>query len=486
MAHPPLRAVARPPALALGALALAVALAGTLAPDASGRTGLPWLAQGLAEVAAAALCAAVALGASGPSRRFWALIACWMGLYGAASLTLAVGLVAGWGTAETGGLDVLWVPTYLPLVAALLVLYRALLRRWEWGGVLESVAMSCAVGLFVWDLIIAPLGPAGRGLLGNAAGLAVFAGLDLFCLFLALWLVLRRGLRPRWLAALAGALLAQAGSDVLYLRASALGEAPGAWGASSLCIVSAALVAAMATRRLAGERARSAGPPGRPSFWAQMLPLPVCFAAGVMAVMRPGERHLGALALLALMLLMGRLVVAARRAERLALENARLARTDPLTGAANRRVLDEELGRAVSLAERSGRPVAVVAVDLDRFKAVNDRLGHAGGDRLLVAVADAMRGCLRASDRLFRVGGDEFLVVAPGSGTGDALMLAERLVDAVADAGGRWAGGAEAGASAGVAAYPEDAPDAADLLREADRALYAAKAAGSGRARAAS
>jgi two-component system, cell cycle response regulator len=471
---------------ALAGLAVLVALVGSLAPGVAETVELPWLAQGAADVAAGALCVAVARRTSGASRCFWSLVAAWMWLYGAAALTFGLGLLAGWGAPAAGDLDALWVPAYLPLVAALLVLYRALLGRWAWGGLLESFAISCAVGLFAWDMIVVPLGPAERGLLENAAGLAVFAGLDLFCVFLAVWLVVRRGLRPRWIAALLGALLAQALSDVLYLRASAIGEVPGAWSASSLAVLSAALVAAMAARRLAGERALGQGPLGRRAFWAQMLPLPVCFAAGVMAVMRPGERHLGLLALVALMLLMGRLVIAARRTEHLALENARLARTDPLTGAENRRVLDEELERALSLAERSGRPVAVVAIDLDRFKAVNDHLGHAAGDRLLIVAAEAMRSCLRASDRLYRVGGDEFLVLAPDSGAGDALMLAERLVEAIAEVGEQWATGLDLGASAGVAAYPEDAPGTAPLLQSADRALYAAKAAGSGRARTAS
>jgi diguanylate cyclase (GGDEF)-like protein len=480
------RGTARSLTLVLAALAALVALVGPLAPGVADAVRLPWLAQGLADVVAGALCVAVARRASGPSRAFWTLVATWMGLYGAAALTFAIGLLAGWGAPAAGDLDALWVPSYAPLVAALLVFYRGSLGRWEWGGLLESFAISCAIGLFVWDGIIVPLGSAERGLLEAAPGLAIFAGLDLFCVFLVVWLVLRRGARPRWGLALLGALVAQATSDLLYLNASATGGASGAWTASCLAVVSATLVAAMASRRLAGERAIGDGPAGRPAFWTQMLPLPVCFAAGVMAVMRPGERHLGVLALVALMLLMSRLVVAARRTERLAMENARLARIDPLTGADNRRVLDEELGRAVSLAARTGRPVAVVAIDLDRFKGVNDRLGHQRGDRLLVAVADAMRGCLRASDRLYRVGGDEFLVLAPDSGTGDALVLAERLVAAVADAGERWAPGLEVGASAGVAAYPEDATGTTTLLRDADRALYAAKAEGAGRARAAS
>jgi diguanylate cyclase (GGDEF)-like protein len=469
-------------AAALVALAALLALTAGLAPEAAEATQLLFLAQGVAELAAAAVCGAIAVRARGRSRWFWSLVAAWMGLYGAAALTFGIGTLAGWGAPARGDLDALWVPGYAPLVAALLVLHRELVGRRGWGGVLESLAIACALGLFVWEGLVAPVGPSAEGLLSQSAGLAAFAAIDLFCVCLVTWLIVRNGLRPRWMAALLGAVVAQALSDMLYLRASALGEAGSLRASSCLAVVTAALVAVMAARRLTGDRARVHGPLPTAPFWTQMLPLPVCFAAGVTAVLRPGERHLGVLALLALVAVMARLVVSARRAEHLARENARLARTDPLTGADNRRVLVEELGRAVSHADRSGAPLAAVALDLDRFKEVNDRLGHAMGDRLLVVAAELMHARLRASDRLFRLGGDEFLVLAPGSASGDALVLAERLVAAVADAGEALVPEVGVTASAGVAVYPGDAGGSEALLRRADDALYAAKGAGAGRA----
>jgi diguanylate cyclase (GGDEF)-like protein len=468
-------------AAAVAALAAALALTAGLAPDAAG-AAQPFLAQGVAELAAGAVCAAIAVRARGASRWFWSFVAAWMGLYGSAALTFGIGTLAGWGAPAGGGLDGLWVPAYVPLVAALLVLHRELVGRRGWGGVLESLAIACALGLFVWEGIVVPVGPSAHGLLSDQAGVAAFAAIDLFCVCLVTWLIVRNALRPRWIAALLGAVLAQALSDVLYLRASALGEEGSLWASSCLAVVTAALVAAMAARRLTGDRARAQGRAAAAPFWTQMLPLPVCFAAGVMAVLRPGDRHLGVLALLALVAVMARLVAVARRTEHLARENARLARTDPLTGADNRRVLAEELERAVSHADRSGAPLAALALDLDRFKEVNDRHGHAMGDRLLVVAAEVMRGRLRGADRLFRLGGDEFLVLAPGSAPGDALALAERLVAAVADAGAALVPEVGVTASAGVAVYPHDAAGSQALLRRADDALYAAKGAGAGRA----
>jgi diguanylate cyclase (GGDEF)-like protein len=146
-----------------------------------------------------------------------------------------------------------------------------------------------------------------------------------------------------------------------------------------------------------------------------------------------------------------------------------LARTDALTGVANRRAGEEALDRALALADRRDAPLSVVMLDLDHFKAYNDRRGHGAGDLLLQRTARAWRHELRASDLLARWGGEEFLAVLPDCSLADAaVVVAERLRAAVP---------APATCSAGVArrapAEPRD-----DLLRRADRALYAAKGEG--------
>jgi diguanylate cyclase (GGDEF)-like protein len=143
------------------------------------------------------------------------------------------------------------------------------------------------------------------------------------------------------------------------------------------------------------------------------------------------------------------------------------AREDQLTGLRNHREFQDE----VEAAEHSGAPFAVVVFDLDRFKLVNDRDGHAAGDRLLRAAGAAIAGACRATDIAFRVGGDEFALLLPGASHGDAEEIGERASEAVA------AISAEASASYGVAAYPLDGTDRSDLLDFADRAMYAMKGA---------
>lgn len=169
-----------------------------------------------------------------------------------------------------------------------------------------------------------------------------------------------------------------------------------------------------------------------------------------------------------------------RENERLRSEVERLraeALTDPLTGLANRRNLDERLAAELSRAVRYGQPLAVICVDVDDFKRVNDTWGHAKGDEVLVWVGRFLRSQIRAHDIAGRIGGDEFVVVLPATDHHGAEAVAERLRRALADltAGARAAGQSHAVAlSIGVAALvPGDAGMTGDqLLRAADEAMY--------------
>jgi diguanylate cyclase len=155
---------------------------------------------------------------------------------------------------------------------------------------------------------------------------------------------------------------------------------------------------------------------------------------------------------------------------------AGLAYRDPLTDLANRRGLYDALERAMKHADRHQRPLSVLLFDLDRFKTVNDRLGHDVGDRVLRGVAAAVTRVLRAGDTLGRWGGEEFLVVAPDTDPDAALVLAERLRAAVADVPVPHAE-VNVTASVGVTEHvPGESYD--DLLVRVDGSLYAAKAGG--------
>jgi diguanylate cyclase (GGDEF)-like protein len=157
---------------------------------------------------------------------------------------------------------------------------------------------------------------------------------------------------------------------------------------------------------------------------------------------------------------------------------AALARRDPLTGLANRRAFEEALAREVARAARDGAPLAVIALDVDHFKRVNDAYGHATGDAVLVEVAARAAQALRAGDLLARVGGEEFAALLPGASLEAAAEAAERvrarIVALPIAAGGAFLA---VTLSAGLAALAEGEEGAA-LLARADERLYAAKRAG--------
>jgi len=160
------------------------------------------------------------------------------------------------------------------------------------------------------------------------------------------------------------------------------------------------------------------------------------------------------------------------------------ALTDTLTGLPNRRSLLEQLPNAMARARRTGVPLAVLFLDLDGFKAVNDTFGHEVGDGLLQAVAERLKTCLRETDAVFRLAGDEFTAVVEGQfgGTRDAEQLAQKLIHLISEPVLIGSATVQVGVSIGIAVYGRDDPrNATQLLREADSRMYEAKQAGKGR-----
>ncbi|MGD8589695.1 MAG: EAL domain-containing protein [Chromatiales bacterium] len=160
----------------------------------------------------------------------------------------------------------------------------------------------------------------------------------------------------------------------------------------------------------------------------------------------------------------------------------RLAHYDPLTGFPNRLLLMSRIDRAVMHAQRYQSRVAVLYIDLDRFKTVNDSLGHPAGDELLTAVARRLSERLRAEDTLGRLGGDELLVVLEElNEPRGAAQVARDILTAMTEP--FFLSGGQAiymGASIGISLYPDDSSDASELIRNADTAMYQAKAQGRG------
>ena len=150
------------------------------------------------------------------------------------------------------------------------------------------------------------------------------------------------------------------------------------------------------------------------------------------------------------------------------------ANHDPLTGLANRRRLFHDLPLAMTHAARVGGKLALLYVDLDGFKSVNDQGGHEAGDRVLRDVARVMQQGLRQADLVARVGGDEFVVLLPGCDGAGARRVATDLRSRL-HAASPLAGSFRVDASVGIACFPDDARDAESLLAHADRQMYATR-----------
>jgi len=170
------------------------------------------------------------------------------------------------------------------------------------------------------------------------------------------------------------------------------------------------------------------------------------------------------------------IVAVERKRHRTRLET--LARTDALTGLANRIALEDRLDQEIHRSNRHERRFALLYIDLDGFKAINDTAGHAAGDRVLVDVARTLEGCCRRVDLVARCGGDEFVVLlSEVSDEKGAYGVAEKMLVGIQALS--W-DGRTVGASIGLALWPDHASDSAGLMRIADEAMYAVKKAGKG------
>lgn len=158
-----------------------------------------------------------------------------------------------------------------------------------------------------------------------------------------------------------------------------------------------------------------------------------------------------------------------------------LAFHDSLTGLANRALLADRLNYAIALSERGEGPLAVIVIDLDRFKNVNDSFGHDQGDELLQIVAARLQSIARETDTVARLGGDEFVIILQNSGQAeDVAAIAVHIIDAIAMPIVLGGLSLRVGASIGIAVFPGDGQNASSLLKNADTAMYAVKADGKG------
>jgi len=163
---------------------------------------------------------------------------------------------------------------------------------------------------------------------------------------------------------------------------------------------------------------------------------------------------------------------------------SRLAQHDALTGLPNRLLLDDRLTEAIAMSRRHGKPLAVLFLDVDGFKAVNDALGHAAGDGVLQEIAKQLSKTLRESDTISRYSGDEFVIVLSEIANGDhAAIVAKKLLKVIAGPHRIGTQDVRVTASIGMALYPDHGQNAETLIANADAAMYGAKREGHGQER---
>jgi diguanylate cyclase (GGDEF)-like protein len=370
--------------------------------------------------------------------------------------------------------DLFYLAAY-PMIAVvalgLLHLRGARLQPSAWldGAVTALGVTACAVTFLIdpsLDL---------SGLEASAATLT-YPVADVLLLALVTAVIAVVGLQgDRGLLLLAGAMVCKLGGDVLLTRAEAQdGYVVG--GPVDLAWVAATLLGATGAHLARGRRDVDRAESTRsPTGWrALALPLTCTVASLVVLGLEWGDgaASVGEVAALGCLgMSLARTTVTFLEIRSLQ-EVRRQAATDDLTGLPNRRALLERLDRTLA----AGQPVALLLLDLDGFKAVNDGLGHQAGDQLLRELGGRIRPALRPSDLLARLGGDEFAVLLPGADGTAAEECAERIHRLVCRPVPLAGSSVQVGASIGIAEAPRDAADVTDLLRCADAAMYEAKA----------
>ena len=375
--------------------------------------------------------------------------------------------------------DVLWTLPYPLYYAGVVLLIRRRVRRFLKSWWLDGVIAVLAVSAVATALIFEPL----RALTGgDPAVVAVtlaypVADLVLIAVLTAVFAV--TGWRPgRTWTVLAVGLLLNSAADVAYTWQSSAGTYTEGGPIDVLFVVAALSVSAAPWHsaasakqlRLQGWRAIAA-PLGCGALMLGLLASDYVRELGPVA---------GGLAIAALAAVLLRTGLTFR--ENLALaDSRRLAATDELTGLANRRGFYARADAALARAHAQHLPTALMLLDLDRFKELNDTLGHQAGDELLSRFADRLARAVPEAQVLGRLGGDEFvLLLSPGSGAAEALAAADRLNTVLEEPVELDGLLAHVSAAIGIAVSPEHGRERSDLLRRADVAMYRAKERGSG------
>jgi diguanylate cyclase len=439
----------------------------------------------LAALAAAAAGTYAARTRTGMVRRGWVLLATGSAVWAAGQLSWALRQLAGGEQVPNDALTSGLVIASAALgVAGLLALPVHRLERGDLPRLaLDVLLVGAALSVACWALIIGPtLAEDGGRELVREYGIS-YSVAAVLTLAVTVLVAARAG--GRWLvpvllvcAGLALRALGRLGAVGLVLR-----DDYASGGVLDLCwIVGFLLLAAAALWppevAVAGARVAPAGVAERTTRARVLLPyLPAAVALVAAAVAGPGLRGTGLVvgSLTVLLLLLARQVVTALDNAAFAAEETRMAYSDPLTRLGNRALLSAEIARAQRDA-RGGDRLSLLLLDLDGFKAVNDSLGHAAGDRLLVRLSERLAATVGPHDVVARLGGDEFAVLVDAPAPGAGLRTARRLLEALS-APVEFAG-RTVRVTASIGVVEQFGGEAGDVLRDADVAMYAAKSAG--------
>jgi diguanylate cyclase len=372
--------------------------------------------------------------------------------------------------------DYAWTTFYPLCIVGLILLVRSRVERLTANLALDGLIAGLCVGAIGAAYVLPPI--AAEALDGGLASATVtlfFPITDMILIAIVVWAMAQTGWRPGWgLGAVGVSIAAIAATDGYSYYLLATSDYINATVWDSVTPLAMLTVGWCALRPSPGQRPVTFG-------WGAMLFVPSLFALAATALLvvnRYGQVNEAAvwLAAATLVAVMARAALTFRENVELA-ESRVHAITDQLTGLANRRRWYEILDQRVVRGQSADAGLAVLLIDLDGFKAVNDNYGHDVGDALLRAVSQRMTERLRDTDLLARLGGDEFAVVASVRGGVDAaITLARSLEEAVVQPLIVGEATLSPRLSIGVACLPEHGDNAAELMRQADAAMYAAKA----------
>jgi diguanylate cyclase (GGDEF)-like protein len=410
----------------------------------------------------------------------WVMIAVGISLYGAGNLVWSLWLEYVANPPIPSISDALWLALYPMSYVGI-----ALLARHHWRGIpagvwLDGIVAGLGVACVGAALVLGPVLESATGSRSAVATNLAYPIADLVLTALVVGVFSLRGWRldRTWALLGAGFLVLTVADSIILLQVAANATA-------SSQVANLFYMAGVAMIALAAWQRPGTSDMARTESLSTLL-VPAAFALAAVAVL--GYDHFVRVGLLAFVLAILTVLAAllrtalAFRDRQTFNETRRQAVTDDLTDLPNRRLFQHRLEEAVARSGLAGAGMAVLIVDLDRFKELNDTLGHASGDELLRQVGPRLLCLLRPSDTLARLGGDEFgIVVDTPSDEADALRIADRIRDVLGEPFDVQDLSLQVGASVGIALFPAHADTAGELMRRADVAMYQAKSAHSGR-----